>query len=220
MPEAMDLATGIPQWVNDVAGAEPLSAYLRALGRNATTVRVPEKTYEDDAPASSWRERHLVVLSHSPIHLVSLYAARVGPRTVSLAHHYVVRVDKDATTESTYDTKVGQSFKGLFVRSRTRLSFVGGRLARQLQADVGLRSALMKHLPKDDDVHIVPDLRRGLVRVVHVHPLAARRPLIRPDATSFHERFLPEGLLTALERIALHVRTVVPARAPVAATGT
>jgi hypothetical protein len=204
----MDPAIDIPPWLARAAGADSLCAYLRALGRDATMVRVPEKPLSEDDPASSWRERHLVFIAHSPIHLVSLYAAWIAPKTISLAHHYVVRTDRSRVADGAYDARLGQAFRGVFLRTRTRLSFVGGDLARQLQHDVGLRTALLDHLGPNDDLVVMPDVRRGLVRVVHVHPLSARRPLLKPEPTAFYEGFLPEPLLCALERIALHIRAV------------
>lgn len=202
--------SGVPDWLSRLSGAQAYSAYLRAIGRDASVVPVPDRgtPVQDEEPSSSVRDRHLVLLSRSPIHLVSL---RTGVRDergrIPLAYHYVVRTQGIDDGEL-FDARVGQSFRGFLTKTRTRLTFVGGALADRLRGDDDVRSALFTHLASEDDLVVAPDPTRGLVRIVHAHPVSPRRPLWVPHPTTFYERLLPEPLLHAIERIAAHVRAL------------
>lgn len=211
-----------PEWLGRVAGADGFARYLRAIGRDASVVPLPDRgaTPHQDAPVSSTRDRHLVLIARSPIHLVSLRTSPTPKRgKLSLHHHFVVRADGLAgslrdreANEERFDARLGQSFKGLLRKSRTRLTFVGGELADRLRGDDAVRDALFRHLGTTDDLVVAPDLTRGLIRIVHMHPMSARRPLWAPHPTTFYERMLPEPLFAAIERIARHVRTLATAR--------
>jgi hypothetical protein len=205
----IDRRSQIPDWLEKLAGAGAFSAYLRALGRDATVAALPPRVPEEDAGAVSVRDRHLVWLTRSPIHLVSLRLGEARGETCTfwLAYHYVVRV-ADSRDSDRYDARVGQSFGGVFCRKRTRLTFVGGRLADRLRADDAVRSALFQHLGPRDDLAIAADRARGLVRIVHTRPMSVRRPLWLPHPSAFFEGFLPEPLLVGFERVAKHVRAL------------
>ncbi len=208
----------IPDWLAKVAGAPAFSGYLRALGRDSAVVRLPQSSSEEDGPPSSTRDRQLVVLARCPIHVVSIRLGEGsgGPRSFPLTHHYVVRVeDAHAHSDDDYDARLGQSFGGLFQRTRTRLTFVGGALADILRGDDQVRASLFEHLAPKDDLMVAADVARGLVRIVHVHRMSLRKPLWAPHPTAFFERFVPEPLLAAFERIATHIRALpIPRRAP------
>lgn len=224
-----------PDWLARIAGGDAFARYLRALGRDATVVPLPDRDRgrtPHDAPASSTRDRHLVLIARSPIHLVSLRTAPLPTRgQISLHHHFVVRADGLAATtidrevnEHRFDARLGQSFGGVLRKTRTRLTFVGGELAERLRADDAVREALFRHLCAADDLVIAPDLTRGLVRIVHMHPMSARRPLWAPHPSTFYERLLPEPLFSAIERVARHVWTLaslrcVPAREALRTSG-
>lgn len=198
-----------PNWLAKLAGPGAFSAYLRSLGRDAFVVRLPHASSEADAPPSSTRDHHLVMLAKSPIHLVSV---RLGEGTLDgrgypIAHHYVVPVG-DVGNDDDYDARLGQSFGGLFQRRRTRLTFVGGRLSDVLRADDQVRSALFEHLAPKDELMVAADVARGLVRIVHVHRMSPRKPLWTPHPSTYFEQFIPEPLIGAFERIATHVRAL------------
>lgn len=199
----------VPDWLAKLAGASAFSAYLRSLGRDALVVRLNQSSPDPDAPPPSNRDRHLVMLAKSPIHLVSL---RLGEgcadrRGFPIAHHYVVPVG-NVRADDDYDARLGQSFGGLFQRRRTRLTFVGGALSDVLRADDQVRSALFDYLAPNDDLMVAADVARGLVRIVHVHRMSRRKPLWVPHSSTYFEQFLPEPLIGAFERIATHVRAL------------